>query len=250
MKQPQSIQINIPQPCDEGWDRMTPNEQGRFCDSCQKCVVDLTEFSDKQLYEYITAHKGERVCGRINQWQLKRPIHMPHQPKSRLYKWMAAAGMAIALAAVQENSFARAPVAIVQTDNYQQEDDTTGNDSITISGTVVDENEEPVIFAVVEIYHNGVVAGGAVVDFDGRFVIKLLAAKDYAVRVRCLGYNEKTVEVPLENLNKGLLIKMEASNQVLEGELIYTEYNPPLIDKWHGGTQKTIKSYEIEKGAY
>lgn len=250
MKQPQSIQIDIPKPCHEDWNKMTPQEQGRFCNSCQKCVVDLTQFSDKQLYEYITAHKGERVCGRINQWQLNRPIHMPHQPKSRLYKWMVAAGMAIALAAVHEDSFARAPIAIVQTDNYQQEGDTTGGDTITISGTVVDENDQPLINAVVQVSDGDRMVGGAVTDFDGKFTVRTLATKSYLISVKYIGYYEKTIELSADNLSKRLHVKMEAGMPTLGDMIIHTEYNPPLINKSHGGTQKIIKSDEIERGAW
>jgi hypothetical protein len=42
-----SVQINIPKPCHENWHSMTPKEQGRFCGSCDKIVVDFSKMSDR-----------------------------------------------------------------------------------------------------------------------------------------------------------------------------------------------------------
>ena len=47
---------NFPKPClsyvcSEDWNNMKPCEQGRFCGSCQKTVVDFTEKSDAEIQE-------------------------------------------------------------------------------------------------------------------------------------------------------------------------------------------------------
>src|SRR5690606_19678350 len=103
-------QISVPQPCSEDWDKMTPHEQGRFCDSCRKCVVDFTRFTDGEVYRFFTEHKGEKVCGRINRAQLNRPIQLPYQPHNKLYRWTVAAGLALVLTSAPEmRTFAKAP---------------------------------------------------------------------------------------------------------------------------------------------
>lgn len=66
------MKISIDNPCHENWDAMTPNEQGAFCLSCQKTVVD---FSTRSLNEIKAFFKElpltEKVCGRFASKQLE-----------------------------------------------------------------------------------------------------------------------------------------------------------------------------------
>lgn len=103
MKKPKSIQINIPQPCQEDWSKMTPQQQGRFCNSCQKCVVDFTNFSDEELYIYLLKHKGEKVCGRLGDWQLKRQITAPVKLHNRAYQWFLSLSIIVFLTSILTN---------------------------------------------------------------------------------------------------------------------------------------------------
>ncbi len=72
-----SIHLNIPEPCHEHWDQMTPVEKGRFCGSCQKQVVDFTTMSDTQLVTFFRKPSTGSVCGRFMQDQLDRTIDIP-----------------------------------------------------------------------------------------------------------------------------------------------------------------------------
>lgn len=62
--------ISIPKPCHEDWSQMTPNEKGRFCQSCTKTVVDFTKMSTSEIQDYIYKNKNQRICGHIKQSQL------------------------------------------------------------------------------------------------------------------------------------------------------------------------------------
>ncbi|MGZ5248505.1 MAG: carboxypeptidase-like regulatory domain-containing protein, partial [Flavitalea sp.] len=72
------IQLGIPQPCHENWNKMKPEEKGRFCNSCQKTVMDFREMSDRQLAEFFKRPVGS-VCGRFNTDQLNRDIPIPRK---------------------------------------------------------------------------------------------------------------------------------------------------------------------------
>ena len=71
------FQIDIPKPCHESWDKMNPVEQGRFCNSCQKAVVDFTGMSDSQLVAFFKKPSTGSVCGRFENDQLGREILIP-----------------------------------------------------------------------------------------------------------------------------------------------------------------------------
>jgi hypothetical protein len=49
---------------------MTPNEKGRFCQSCSKTVVDFTNMNVEEIQTYIHTYKSQRICGHIKQSQL------------------------------------------------------------------------------------------------------------------------------------------------------------------------------------
>lgn len=70
------LNLSIPKPCHENWDKMSSAEKGRFCSSCQKIVVDFTNMSDRQVAEFFKKSVGS-VCGRLHQDQLNRDIVLP-----------------------------------------------------------------------------------------------------------------------------------------------------------------------------
>jgi hypothetical protein len=61
-----------------------------------------------------------------------------------------------------------------------------GNGSI--EGNATDENGEPIIGAIIEVYSGGIKKGGAVTDIDGNYIVKPLAAGVYEVLGRYSSY--------------------------------------------------------------
>lgn len=62
--------ISIPRPCHENWSEMSPNEKGRFCQSCSKIVVDFTNMKTDDIQAFIHNNREQRICGHIKQSQL------------------------------------------------------------------------------------------------------------------------------------------------------------------------------------
>lgn len=98
----QASEIQIPEPCDENWDAMTPAERGRFCSTCQTKVHDLSampesdaqallESDDDICISYLSTAGGEV------RFQPDRvvPIHR----LVRRASMATAAGLSLALAA-------------------------------------------------------------------------------------------------------------------------------------------------------
>lgn len=69
------FKIEIPTPCHEDWDKMTPESKGRFCGSCEKIVIDFTGMSAQEIGE--TLNKQKNVCGRFAVDQLEEIYTLP-----------------------------------------------------------------------------------------------------------------------------------------------------------------------------
>jgi hypothetical protein len=68
------FKITIPKPCNENWDTMTPNENGRFCMSCSKTVVDFTAMLPDEVQHFFIQNQNNKICGRFKNEQLESLI--------------------------------------------------------------------------------------------------------------------------------------------------------------------------------
>lgn len=62
--------IHIPNPCSENWEMMSPQEKGRFCSACNKCVIDFTQKQPNEILQIIDEKQDEEICGRFYNHQL------------------------------------------------------------------------------------------------------------------------------------------------------------------------------------
>jgi Ca-activated chloride channel family protein len=116
-----------------------------------------------------------------------------------------------------------------------------------ISGTVLDEKNQAIIGAMVQVLQSSIVKGGAATDVNGKYVVKSLAAGTYDVKVSYASYRSKYIKGVKVTANK-----MTTCNVALElntkepEEVVITKYTTPLIDK-HEDASKTLTSDQIEK---
>lgn len=135
---------------------MTPQERGRFCDSCQRCIVDFSRYSDKELYRYLTDNAGKQLCGRFSSLQLNRNILPPPQHHSALYNGIVAVGMALVFTAIPNSpTFAQVPHAQEQTLQGDDKPDCT-TISNQVTGTVFDQTDKTIKGAHVAIFSDGI----------------------------------------------------------------------------------------------
>jgi hypothetical protein len=55
--------LNIPKPCHENWDAMTPRERGRHCGACDKTVVDVTRMRPSEGRRFLGRLRDELAAG-------------------------------------------------------------------------------------------------------------------------------------------------------------------------------------------
>ena len=70
----------MPKPCHQNWDGMKRNTDGRYCDHCQKTVLDFSAMTDSQVYHFFSQNK-DTYCGKFLNTQLQRDI-VPVQTQS------------------------------------------------------------------------------------------------------------------------------------------------------------------------
>ena len=77
--------------CNRNWEDMIPVTDGRFCNDCQKLVVDFTSKSNDEIAAYLMS-STMKVCGRFQQYQLA-----PALPKPLWKRWISAVAMFVAV---------------------------------------------------------------------------------------------------------------------------------------------------------
>lgn len=62
--------VSIPKPCNENWKSMLPEKKGRFCNSCNKTVIDFTKMTNPEIKKYFIDNSNNKsICGhfKLNQ---------------------------------------------------------------------------------------------------------------------------------------------------------------------------------------
>ena len=149
--------LKINKPCSEHWENMTPNERGRFCDSCAKNVIDFTKLSQAEISKKVQSTKGE-ICARVTKQQLETPLlHLEVQKKYKLpYSNMAASillasTMAVSTSVQAQQQPGKAQTAVVQKVRLSSKSNikrkkskpaTKPSGFVTFTGKVLSDKEE------------------------------------------------------------------------------------------------------------
>ena len=171
------MRVNIPKPCFENWEQMiVTSDASRFCASCQKCVVDFTNLSDKEILQKINVANGN-VCGRFSSFQLERVLEAQTY-KPRNY-WTAFFSLALTSVLGLQNTM-QAKVALkMKTENSSRIIDsipkntteTFKRDSIVIKGVIWDSTRNGPL-----CHHSIFVKDfeiGTQTDSEGNFELKI-----------------------------------------------------------------------------
>ncbi|MCF6131845.1 carboxypeptidase-like regulatory domain-containing protein [Flavobacterium wongokense] len=221
------INISIPKPCHENWEGMTPEDKGRFCNSCQKKVFDFTKSSDREI---VTAfQQNENLCGRFMETQLNRDLIKPERKNSI---WMAASSAIISFLGLgtHEATAQGEPIKTEQTDRKIvgkpaapiKQGEVATNPEIEVSGIVSDKSGQ-LPGATVSVKGTDV---HVQTDFDGVFTIK--AKIDDVIVVTYVGYDNFEFKASQSNKQKKIVLK-EATSK--DKELIYLGYVVPSKKK-------------------
>ena len=218
----QQTSIYIPKPCHEDWNKMTPTQQGKFCASCNKQIVDFSLMTDNQLLNFLS-HQPGKLCGRFDAEQLQRPLVETRIEKKKSW-WMA---LMMPLLFLFERSSGQT-TCISKSDTTVETEISkrivlgkiAANSLMQIKGRVIDENNEPVQFATIR-QHGTIKA--VVTDSLGDFSISLNPNdKKVLLNISCIGFQSLDKEFNVE-IQKELIINLKTEIETL-GEVVVVGY--------------------------
>ncbi len=241
MHKPSSIKLSVDSPCHQSWDNMQEADQGRFCSECRKTVIDFTTWSNAALYQFFSKSSGN-VCGRFLSTQLNKPINIPHQPHSRLYRLTIALGLTLICtqtpAMLAQNRPPKAQQLVIIGDTIATN---KPKNSGSIQGKIVDEKKEPLLSVTVMVYQGGELKGGNVTDYDGNYIIQPLAQGEYDLLVTYVGYDSETVKhiivEPGNSVSQNVNMRRNALHTYIGGYVVTLEY-PPGRPLWPPPTRE------------
>jgi hypothetical protein len=137
-----TIQMNTP--CHENWNGMIPTEEGRFCNNCQKPVINFVELTDQQLLEYFLEHPYP-VCGRMLTTQ--RDHQFVHSTAKTNRSLSPVAATLLTLTTITTEAVHSAPLRVTRPQIQQphiKQSPAIPPDSVLISGTIKDKHGAPI----------------------------------------------------------------------------------------------------------
>jgi len=175
---------------------MTPVQGGRHCEVCEKCIVDFTQSSDKEIWKAY--QKEGKICGQFRADQLNRLISTPKEKRMPM-GIAAAAALSMSTPAMAQTS---APSMVEFPSTYQEQVNHYPQEVILKGRVYENETGEVVPFANVQLWSQGEMIYTGATDFEGYFGVQESIVAQHpvdAIAVNYLGYTEirKSFDPPL-----------------------------------------------------
>lgn len=205
------FKLEISNPCSENWNQMPQSERGRFCDKCQKNVIDFTNSNDLELYNLIL--NDDKICGKITQEQLNKVIEI-NKRKRQFKNSSLILGLTSLFATTQPIFSQNKQTSTFQTDE-KNEANKTLTKNILIKGTVIDSSKTPIPEVAVMIENTTI---KTFTDFDGNYSIEVpesMIKPDLHLIFSMVGYfsQKKLIKRNLTEIN--ILLKEDKSQEEL-----------------------------------
>lgn len=219
-----TIQLSVPQPCTQNWEKMSVTDKGRFCGSCNKSVIDFTNYSDQQLAAFFERNAAN-VCGKFRMDQLHKPLHTLQQvPKLSIPPFLISAVLAIGLgngAYANEKPVTPTYIHAKQNPAKEEQDRTPvlgGDSTRCISGTVIDMKTQETIPGATVMIEETTIATAT--DINGSFKLNIpdyLLSKTIKIGFYCIGYEPQLLTFAPGSDALTNVIEIKANQQVLMG---------------------------------
>ncbi len=227
------MKIQIPEPCHEDLNKMSPQEKGRFCDSCQKVVIDFSAMTDTEIINYFQNVGSQKTCGLFSKTQVNRTLQ-PQKEKIEtprrtfFFKELAAASVAFFLTSTTAKS--QNDTTLVE---YNQKIETDSLENIAppfaINGKVVNGIEivSDAIISIKGTEHKTISLENGIFSF--LISEDTLKSQDRIILVaEYEGLETKEVEVIISSINNQFVF-IDFAESMEKAVLERVEYEEPII---------------------
>jgi len=223
--------IAIEKPCDQSWQQMTEESNGRYCSQCCKTVIDFTRMSNTEIIKYLSS--GTNVCGRFNPGQMPA-LNMNADSRSSRFSWKSIiAACSLLIISHEVNAVTEIKPNVVQMNaSFKTVDETAGEDTlknILVKGKITDKGDtSPIPGVTIRIKGTPI---GTLSDTSGNFILRVPNITDVLV-VSFIGYSTQEIHLSRIAENQDYNIKMQAA-QGLMGEVVVTKRMNRLQTMWY-----------------
>ncbi|MBC7850617.1 MAG: T9SS type A sorting domain-containing protein [Chitinophagaceae bacterium] len=273
-----NLKLQIAEPCHENWNKMSQQEQGRFCQSCSKTVIDFSFMHDREIVNQIYAENGS-VCGRFSNHQLNRTLNpAPATHRAGAYAWTAVIAAMLSVGAAQSQTKPERATRGANNKRVVQQRDTFAFGEVAIQvtpklqrvkGILLDEKTlTPIPFGKIVIKGT---ESKVTADADGCFVLPVLfSTGDVAIGISADNYEDQEYSISPSSTgiktfylrSNQLTIDMNVMDTLMIDSVFLNEYpmvtmgmiimkeEVPIVEKferqWADWKSKLVKSDEIK----
>lgn len=239
------LQLVLTNPCLKQWDDLQPAANGRYCDSCEKHIVDLTDKSDAELINFFKRKKGN-ACGRVLSSQLGRELLLPLY-KPNWYQLLPLAIGAVMVSPVQAKQLQPAKVQNAKPLDFQMASFETTLDAPLevdrLTGSIKDESTGNPLKGV-KVRQKGFENVLAISDSAGRFKLEMSAADSGVV----FSFELNGYDAIESKLTDGMVIKLAPRRMIMLGAVCTVPLDlAPLYLVYSGKKSRTIDVAKLKE---
>ncbi|MBC5863577.1 carboxypeptidase-like regulatory domain-containing protein [Flavobacterium turcicum] len=212
--------LEIPKPCHADWNSMSATNQGKFCESCKKEVINFELLTNAQILSKVSNNTS--VCGRLSKNQINSEFTNSNPTPAPFWGVLFSfTSLLTAVPVLAQKE--KAKIEIIESKSSSATAEQTETSFVTVSGMVLEKltidakTSTPLPGAVIEHKQSKT---SVTTDFSGKFTIKI-PFKDYSkskwLHVHYIGMESKETEV-LKTTNN-LKIEMIPTEMLL-GEVV------------------------------
>lgn len=217
--------------CPQKWEAMEPVSGGRYCQSCQKEVIDFTQLSNQEIIGYFEQKSKVKTCGHFGEEQLNRLNKSLKQlPRTSLQQSLntLALGTLLTASSCQTSKGISQANCKNHKSHYEIVDKSIDKKDTTnaeIVGTIVSEDNEPLSDVFIQIGETTIVA---VSDLDGEFrlVVPTDLMQSKVLNTNYVGFEDLQINLN-EVTDKKIKITLVNHPKFLNGDIILVRQSFP-----------------------